>query len=87
MKAARNILSLFVSLVSALAWQDGTGKLPAMGWNAWNAYECNINATLFLDQAQAMLDYRLLVCLPIHHMKSSAKQSLTFKIRKPDTNM
>lgn len=61
MRAAPRILLLFAPLVSALVWHDGTGKLPAMGWNAWNAYECNINATLFLDQAQAMLDYRFLV--------------------------
>lgn len=48
-------------LVSALVWEDGTGKLPAMGWNSWNTYECEINSTLFLKQAQAMLDLGLLV--------------------------
>lgn len=49
------------SLASALVWEDGTGKLPAMGWNSWNTYECDINATLFVKQAQAMLDLGFLV--------------------------
>lgn len=52
---------LLAPLVSALVWKDGTAKLPAMGWNSWNTYECEINATLFINQAQAMLDYGLLV--------------------------
>lgn len=34
-----------------------------MGWNSWNTYECEINSTLFLEQAQAMLDLGLLVRL------------------------
>lgn len=55
------VQAFLVPLASALVWKDGTGKLPAMGWNSWNTYECNINSTLFLVQAQAMLDLGLLV--------------------------
>ncbi|PSR84183.1 glycoside hydrolase family 27 protein [Coniella lustricola] len=51
---------LLTSLASALVWNDGTGRLPAMGWNSWNTYQCDINAALFLSQAQAMVDLGLL---------------------------
>ncbi|KAI0434737.1 glycoside hydrolase family 27 protein [Xylaria sp. FL1042] len=49
-------LFLSVSAVSALEWADGTGKLPALGWNSWNAYHCDINESLILDAANAMVD-------------------------------
>lgn len=69
------ILPLLAPLVSALVWEDGTGKLPAMGWNSWNTYECNIKATLFTDQAQAMLDLGLLVgCAPLFGLSVGYKQ-------------
>lgn len=45
------------STVSALEWADGTGKLPALGWNSWNAYHCDINETLILDAANAMVEF------------------------------
>ncbi|GAP92717.1 putative alpha-galactosidase [Rosellinia necatrix] len=45
------------SAVSALEWADGTGKLPALGWNSWNAYHCDINETLILDAAKAMVEF------------------------------
>jgi alpha-galactosidase len=33
----------------ALVSPDGTtGRLPAMGWNSWNDYGCNINETVFI---------------------------------------
>lgn len=56
-----HVLPLLAPLASALVWEDGTGKLPAMGWNSWNTYECDINSTLFINQAQAMLDLGFLV--------------------------
>ncbi|KAI0537762.1 glycoside hydrolase family 27 protein [Xylaria digitata] len=45
------------SAVSALQWTDGTGKLPALGWNSWNAYHCDINESLILDAANAMVEF------------------------------
>ncbi|KAI1117256.1 glycoside hydrolase family 27 protein [Nemania sp. NC0429] len=45
------------STVSALEWADGAGKLPALGWNSWNAYHCDINETLILDAANAMVEF------------------------------
>jgi alpha-galactosidase len=42
-------------LVSA----DGTGRLPALGWNSWNEFACNINSTVFLETAQRMVELGL----------------------------
>jgi alpha-galactosidase len=33
----------------------GVGRLPALGWNSWNAYACNINESSFLVAAEAMV--------------------------------
>lgn len=70
MRASAIVLYFASPFVSALVWEDGTGKLPAMGWNSWNTYLCDINATLFIQQAQAMLDHRLQVHRPFMHHAS-----------------
>ncbi|WDK12688.1 alpha-galactosidase [Colletotrichum graminicola] len=45
---------------AALVSRDcATGPLPALGWNSWNEYGCDINATVFLDAARRMVDYGL----------------------------
>jgi alpha galactosidase A-like protein len=33
---------------TALVSSDGTGRLPAMGWNSWNEYGCNISEDVFI---------------------------------------
>ena len=38
----------------ALAINDGIQVTPAMGWNSWNYYGCNINQTTILAAANAM---------------------------------
>ncbi|KAI1824620.1 glycoside hydrolase family 27 protein [Xylaria intraflava] len=55
--ALKTALFFSISAVSALEWADGTGKLPALGWNSWNAYNCDINETLILDAANALVKY------------------------------
>ncbi|KAH7886971.1 glycoside hydrolase family 27 protein [Phlebopus sp. FC_14] len=55
--AAFGILSATTSVV---ALQNGVGKLPAMGYNAWNAFACNVNDTLILQTAGYMKEYGLL---------------------------
>ncbi|KAI1429586.1 glycoside hydrolase family 27 protein [Xylaria sp. FL1777] len=55
--SASRALFLSASTVSAVEWADGTGKLPALGWNSWNAYHCDINETLILDAANAMVEF------------------------------
>ncbi|KAI5804849.1 glycoside hydrolase superfamily [Peziza echinospora] len=42
-----------LSGVSALVAKDGhTGRLPAMGFNSWNAFQCDINEAVFLTAAE-----------------------------------
>lgn len=76
----------FLPIVSALVRKDGVGKLPAMGWNSWNTYLCNINATLFLNQAQAMLDHRLYV-RSSEILRIPSKLFANFHVRKLATSM
>lgn len=48
-------LLLASSLTStALALNNGVGKLPKMGYDTFNAFGCAYNSTLVLEQAQAM---------------------------------
>ncbi|KAE9993964.1 hypothetical protein EG327_002298 [Venturia inaequalis] len=65
------ILSLFVASAAALVNPDGTVTIPGassynglnlvpqMGWDNWNAFGCNINETILLDTAKAMISYGL----------------------------
>ncbi|PPJ61380.1 hypothetical protein CBER1_10624 [Cercospora berteroae] len=45
-------------LPAALAIErpDGVGKLPALGWNSWNAYFCDVDEAKSLQAANAMVD-------------------------------
>ncbi|KAF8918553.1 glycoside hydrolase superfamily [Mucidula mucida] len=36
------------------ALDNGVGRLPVLGYNTWNAYQCNINEDLLLETAQLM---------------------------------
>jgi alpha-galactosidase len=48
----------FVALLPpALAWvrDDDVGKLPAMGWNSWNAYHCDVDQEKIMAAANAMV--------------------------------
>jgi alpha-galactosidase len=60
--AARSIL-LSLALLGhsvALISSDGhTGRLPAMGWNSWNEYECAINETVFLEVGELLISLGL----------------------------
>ena len=35
------------------------GKLPALGWNSWNAFGCNINETRIMAAAKQMVNLGL----------------------------
>ncbi|KAK7928293.1 hypothetical protein PG985_005291 [Apiospora marii] len=48
-----------LSVGHALVSPDGTGRLPAMGWNSWNEYACNINEDVFLRVADLMVELGL----------------------------
>jgi hypothetical protein len=57
------LVPLLAAVPSALGLErpDGVGKLPALGWNSWNAYQCNINEAVVLGAAQKMIDLGLKV--------------------------
>ncbi|KAI5791901.1 alpha-galactosidase [Geopyxis carbonaria] len=54
------VLLLAADLAAALVGKDGvTGKLPAMGFNSWNGFKCDINETVFLTAASKMVELGL----------------------------
>ncbi|KAH8904673.1 glycoside hydrolase [Coniochaeta sp. PMI_546] len=53
------LTSLVAHIVDALVTPDGVGKLPALGWNSWNEFHCDINATVFETIAQRIVDLGL----------------------------
>lgn len=55
--SVKTALLLSASATLALEWADGTGKLPALGWNSWNAYHCDINESRILDAANAIIEF------------------------------
>lgn len=73
-----NILAVLIALPfsNCLQWDDGTGRLPALGWNSWNAYGCEINETSILTAAQAMASLGFKVtsddALDVNHTTNSS---------------
>ncbi|KAL4862744.1 hypothetical protein BDV12DRAFT_190175 [Aspergillus spectabilis] len=51
--------SFFAYRVNGLVRADGVGRLPALGWSSWNAYECDIDATKILNAARAVMNLGL----------------------------
>jgi alpha-galactosidase len=37
------------------ALSNGVGRTPAMGWNSWNFFRCNINETVIKEVADAIV--------------------------------
>ncbi|KAL2068461.1 hypothetical protein VTL71DRAFT_16559 [Oculimacula yallundae] len=53
--------SIFLSFVAAkvasgLVLPDNVGRLPALGWNSWNAYFCDVNQAKIMQAANAIVD-------------------------------
>ncbi|KAK3942503.1 glycoside hydrolase [Diplogelasinospora grovesii] len=46
--------------VGVTALDNGIGKLPVLGYNTWNVFQCDYNDTVLLAQAQAMVQHGLL---------------------------
>ncbi|KAK5631163.1 hypothetical protein RRF57_006878 [Xylaria bambusicola] len=57
MMSFKAALLLSTPAVLALQWPDGTGKLPALGWNSWNAYHCDIDESRILNAANAIVEF------------------------------
>jgi alpha-galactosidase len=51
--------STVLSLAAALVSPDGTGRLPAMGWNSWNEYACDISDQTFVTVAGLLISLGL----------------------------
>jgi alpha-galactosidase len=51
--------TVLASGVAALVSPNGIGRLPAMGWNSWNEYGCDISQGLFITVAQRLVDLGL----------------------------
>lgn len=54
------VVGILSAATSANAIMNGVGKLPVMGYNAWNAFACNVDETLIIQTAQYMKEYGLL---------------------------
>lgn len=50
---------LVLPAVLAIERTNGVGRLPALGWNSWNAYHGDINETIILETAQKIIDLGL----------------------------
>ncbi|KFA70905.1 hypothetical protein S40288_10141 [Stachybotrys chartarum IBT 40288] len=59
MRANVHSLAVFAVGVSAIVSEDGTGRLPAMGWASWNEYACDVNETVFLRVGEVLVDLGL----------------------------
>nr|O94221.1 RecName: Full=Probable alpha-galactosidase B; AltName: Full=Melibiase B; Flags: Precursor [Penicillium simplicissimum]CAA08915.1 alpha-galactosidase 1 [Penicillium simplicissimum] len=40
---------------NALVRKDGVGRLPALGWNSWNAFGCDVDSTKIMTAANEMV--------------------------------
>lgn len=49
------LLCLLSHPSTGLEKPNSVGRVPALGWNSWNAYGCNINSSSFLTAANALL--------------------------------
>ncbi|KAK5574590.1 hypothetical protein RB653_009843 [Dictyostelium firmibasis] len=44
-----------IAFATVNALDNGLGLTPQMGWNSWNFYACNINESVIMDTAKAMV--------------------------------
>lgn len=59
MRADLGLMPVLATTAAALVSPDGTGRLPALGWNSWNEYACDINETVFLQVSDLLIDLGL----------------------------
>jgi alpha-galactosidase len=52
------IAATYASVVD-LENPEGIGRLPAMGWNAWNEYAYDINEDIFLQVSDLLVELGL----------------------------
>ncbi|KOS41801.1 hypothetical protein ACN38_g7318 [Penicillium nordicum] len=49
----------FLPAANALVRKDDVGRLPALGWNSWNAFGCDINSTKVIIAANEVVNLGL----------------------------
>ncbi|KAI9345019.1 Melibiase family protein [Obelidium mucronatum] len=49
------VLGLISTATQVYALNNGVGRTPAMGWNSWNKFDCNINEALIREHADAIV--------------------------------
>ncbi|KAI0785672.1 glycoside hydrolase superfamily [Abortiporus biennis] len=57
--SATSTLTGIAATAPTIGPSQDTGKLPALGWNHWNAYGCNINETKIVATANQMISLGL----------------------------
>jgi alpha-galactosidase len=50
---------VMAATAAAIVSPDGTGRLPALGWNSWNEYACDISEEVFIRVADLFVEYGL----------------------------
>lgn len=50
------MLILLTLISTSYGLDNGLGLTPQMGWNSWNYFACNINSTVIMSAADAMVD-------------------------------
>lgn len=59
MHFAVTLAGLMAMPAFAIPSADGTGRLPAMGWNSWNEYACDINEEVFVEVGELLVSLGL----------------------------
>ncbi|MDO3383214.1 glycoside hydrolase family 27 protein [Gilvimarinus algae] len=49
-------LALSVSALASAQKFDGLADTPAMGWNSWNTFDCDVDETMIREMADAMVE-------------------------------
>jgi alpha-galactosidase len=56
MRQTAVIAAFVLPLALTLELPNGIGRLPALGWNSWNAYGCDVDQAKIMQAANAMVD-------------------------------
>lgn len=56
---AKLVLAALAGLSDGLVSPGGVGRLPAMGWNSWNEYSCDIKDEVFVEVADLVVSLGL----------------------------
>jgi alpha-galactosidase len=57
LEASVPFLAIAVTCASAVELKNpqGIGRVPAMGWNSWNEFACNIDEDVFLQVSDLLI--------------------------------